>query len=622
MTENRLNQLLPKRSRRDHWLAVTGTMVAIFLTLSWISGRNSIPPLVESDYAYQLMAADRVLDGHGLTALQPVAPGQPWSWSYDWGFLTQWPFGYSLLVAGVRRLLGVSSLAACAWINSAAAAVALVGWFLWLRRCAPPGLCGLLLAMAGAASAVTPAMLINPSTDNLLVAGLPWLLLLGMRRVAWPSAAPPCASEDMPAPNEAGLGHATPDSQVWACQPTRSDLIKADDTHTPDSRVSPAALIFFGVLAGALCWFRYAAIFVPVALATALLVERVGKPAARWRRTLWFGTGVIVPVGLLLITNAVFAPGGDLQQQLNLGYSFTPRLESRWLVQAWMRWTNLGYYDYLPLSHSMLAALPGLLLLAAMAPWEFGHRVRMQLAAPPFRFSLLALVTGMGLIIVSTALFGGKFNYVELDRYYLPLRPLYFTLVAAPLLAGLAPLSDVSLSRARWVKGMTWLGRGTAAMILVIALWWSADQEWMRTLARWREAKRPVTAYGQWSRCFTPNANDLFAWLREAGSPELIVASNFHEFIALETGLPAIPVPPSSTALNEWMERIRIARKVDRIRVFFVLDADNRWRDYWIEKPEEIIQRFDLVPADGVPARIVHWVFEPRPAVMVSTAQP
>ena len=169
------------------WWAVGGAFLVVFAILALLPSRSAIPPLVESDYCYQLIAAERMSAGLGPTSLQPVAPLQPWEWQYDWGFLTQWPVGYPLMVWAVRQTTGVGTIAACQWISVAMCALALVGWFTWVKRAVPRGICGTLLSAVAAACSVSAAMLINPSTDAILVAVLPFTLLgtvLAVERIA------------------------------------------------------------------------------------------------------------------------------------------------------------------------------------------------------------------------------------------------------------------------------------------------------------------------------------------------------------------------------------------------------------------------------------------------------
>ena len=110
------------------WACMSLAILVVALALVLLPGRAQIAPLVESDYCYLLMAADRMFDGLGPTAPLPVAPFQPWSWRADWALLTRWPIGYPILIASVRWLFDLSTIAACRWISLVACAAALVGW--------------------------------------------------------------------------------------------------------------------------------------------------------------------------------------------------------------------------------------------------------------------------------------------------------------------------------------------------------------------------------------------------------------------------------------------------------------------------------------------------------------
>lgn len=538
----------------------------------------AIPPLIESDYAYQLMAADRLHGGQGYTSLQPVAPGQPWNWQYDWGFLSQWPSAYSLLVTVVRFVTATSTVEACSWISVFAVAFAALGWFIWLQAAVPTGLLGKLLALCGALCTVTPAMLVNPSTDALLVAFLPWTMLLALRII-------------QPGP--------------------------ATQTGTANSQGADGwnswCLAWVGLLCGALFWIRYAALFVPAALAAVLLTAPAASLRQRFHRVLVFSVGAAVPVATLLIVNTLHAPFQDVQAQLNLGESVHLRLAPSLFAEAWMRWADLGYYRHIPAAHRILAALPVLVVLAALIPGNRGRTWRRFFAAPSARCSVAVLLAGLALIVAATAVFGEKFRYVGLDRYYLPLRPLYFALVLAPLLSILSPrpAQGEASGGVRLRSWATVCTKGAVAVCLLLALHWTIRQEWQRTLTRWRDARRQVTPYGQFERCFTPGSAELYRWLRARAAPDLIVFSNYHEYVALETGWPAYPIPPDMATLDDWMSRIARARRAETPQVLFVLDDDNRWRDYWIDAPEIIRERFNLAALPDAPPALRHWLFQP-----------
>jgi hypothetical protein len=104
--------------------------------------------------------------------------------------------------------------------------------------------------------------------------------------------------------------------------------------------------------------------------------------------------------------------------------------------------------------------------------------------------------------------------------------------------------------------------------------------------------------------------------LRQQDGPNLIVVSSFHEFITLETKIPALPIPPDPATLNQGVERICRSRGVGAAQVLFVLDPDNKWRDYWIARPAEIVRSFELQPHAGAPSIIAAYLYDypARPA--------
>jgi len=517
------------------WAAVTLGIAVGFVALACLPGRTLIPPLIESDYCYLLIAADRLYEGLGPTAPFPVAPDQPWTWRADWAFLTNWPIGYPLLVCVARVLLGASAIEACRWISVAACAMALTGWFVWLKRCVPAGVAAGLVAAVAAGCSVSTAWLVNPSTDLLLTAALPFVLLFTTE-----------AMRDFT-------------SDAPRCLRTRGT----------------AWLVAAGLTAGGLFWVRYASVFVPLAVAVYLLFE--------WRRhniglahIAAFVVCAAIPIGTLLFVNHAFGPGDALQSQLNLGHTVRFDLSPRLLGQAWWNFTDLGFYDHHPLSHWVYAGWPAVIIVALFAPMT--RRVlRSFVSAPPVILSTIVVVTLLAMLVGTTALFGEKYDYVGLARYYVPIRPLYFLLFVAPLMLG--PRRAV---------------RGVTVVALFVACSWLVQQSWSRPYKTWLRADREATPYGQWSRCFEPGAGDLYRWLTGQNASELIVVSNFHEYIALETGIPALPIPQDPATLDTWVERIQRSRDIGEARVLFVLDPDNRWRDYWIKPPDEIIQMFHL----------------------------
>jgi len=527
--------------RPVRWSLVGGGVVAVSVVLATLPSRTQIPPLIESDYCYLLTAADRLYEGHGLTTPQPVAPLQPWSWQYDWGFLTNWPVGYPLIVWAIRVVFHLTSIEACRWIGVAACAAALVGWFVWIKRALPPGVTGVLLAAVAAASAVPVASLTNPSTDAVLVAALPFVLLLatGARR-----------------------------SSLWT--------------------------VLAGLTAGGLFWIRYASVFVPVAVGLYLLVEAFRR-RVRLRDVGLFGVSAALPIAAILITNRLCGGAASTQAQLNLGPSAGFDFSGNLLARAWWAFTDLGFYDYRPASHWVYALWPVGLGVGAACFRPVRVTVRSFLGTPALSLSTSVVIALLAMLVGATTLFRAKFDYVGLERYYLPIRPLYFLLFVGPVM--LIPRRVV---------------RAGACVALFAAGSWTVQQEWSGAYTRQLRAEHAVTPYGTRSRCFEPGASQLYEWLRQQDGPNLIVVSNFHEFITLETKIPTLPIPPDPATLNQWVERIGASRGVGEARVLFVLDSDNKWRDYWIARPAEIVRSFELQPHAGAPSLVEAYLYDYR----------
>ncbi|MCH9034299.1 MAG: hypothetical protein IID42_07320, partial [Planctomycetes bacterium] len=190
--------------------------------------------------------------------------------------------------------------------------------------------------------------------------------------------------------------------------------------------------------------------------------------------------------------------------------------------------------------------------------------------------------------------------YVALERYYRPVRPLYFVLFAMPVLWFSA--------HSNWITRR--IIRTTACAALLIACFWLVRYEWPRPYQRWLAAEREATPSGYWARCFTPGAANLYGWLKDEASPELIVVSNFHEFVALETGLPTLPIPKDRSTLDDWITRIATARGITAPRVLFVLDPDIKWREYWIPQSNEIVSRFGLEPVQDAAGQFTATVYD------------
>ena len=570
---------VPAPPPRWRWVLL-GTL-AVSLGLALVPHRTEIPPNIESDYCYLLLAADRFHDGKGLTSLAPQAPHQPWEWRYDWGWLTQWPIGYPLLVAGVRRVLGGTTISACLWINLVACALALVGWFAWVRYCVPRGVTGWLLAGVAAGCVVSTGTFIDPTTDILVVALIPLVLLCAVRGLRYASVGQERAAR--PEPRVLARAEAPPAEK------------QAGNSHRSSRSVEPRASAWFaltGLAAGGLFWIRYASLFVPLALGIYFLWQWVRRRVRWWYVAVYTVFG-FVPIIALLGLHRLNSPGSTAQAQLNLGSTITLDLSPRLLQEAWWTFTGMHFYDYLWYSHWLLALWPAGLLLGALCLCPARSSLSRFIRTPGVALSMLLLACLLVMLVGTTAVFGDKYHYTTLERYYFPGRPLYFVLFAAPLL----------LVTRRWMRVLVCVG-------LLVAGYWTVGYEWPRPYRRWLAAHRPVTPYGRWAIALNPGSGELFDWLKSQAEPGLVVTSNWHDHIALETGLPTIPLPPDRATLQQWLERIRVARGVKDIRVLFVLDPDNGYREYFLPEPAEVVQRFDLRHKVEVHAAVSARVFE------------
>jgi len=522
------------------WLAA---VVVVSAALFAVPQRAALAPVVEADNAYIFLAADRMYAGEGPTSIPPRAPLQPWEWRADWVFLTQWPVGYPALICATRWLTGLATVAAAGALSVVGCAVALVAWFAWVRRCLPRGVASKLLALVAAASTFSMDNLVNPASDTILLAATPLVLLLAM----------------------------------WALRvPAGIDIQSPPRT----ARSSALPLVLLGLFAGALVWVRYAAVFVPAAVGIYLVVEWCVLRRLRLRFVVGYAVGAVLPVLALFLLNRAFGPDVSAQQQFNLGKDVSWHLPSGVLSTAWMKFTQQTPYAYRPEAWWLYAwILPAAGLTVPLVLRSARQRLTGLLASPPMVLSAACVIVLLGMLVTASVLFQGKFNYVGLARYYQPVRPLYFVLFLGPLL----------LLPARW-----W--RAALCVPLIMAGVWFVKQDAWHAHTRMLAAQggAEITDYSRWARHFTPGARNLFAWLKTQAGPDLVVFSNFHEEIALETGIPACPVPRNISQLDAWLADIRAQRQQAALRVLFVLNPDNDYRDYYLESPESVVSHFRL----------------------------
>ncbi|MCH8854129.1 MAG: hypothetical protein IID41_15980 [Planctomycetes bacterium] len=408
------------------------------------------------------------------------------------------------------------------------------------------------LAAVGAGCSVSTASLLHPTTDLLVVAALPFILLGAARAI------------------EHSKGSTA----------SRSDPI------------ATRWLMMAGVLAGLLFWVRYASVFVPVAVGVFLFAAYLCRRISLGRIVL-FAACASVPIVTLLIINRVYGTTASLQGQLNLGQTVKLDLSMAQLMTAWWKFMDFGFYDYHWYSHWLFALWPAVAGGVAVCIRPTRRAIGGFLSTPGAALSTAVVIVLLMMLVGATAVFGDKYSFIDLDRYYTPARPLYMLLFVGPLL----------LIPRRMVRVAISVG-------LVIAASWTVQQEWPRPYARWLAANREATPYGAWGHCFSPHAADLYHWLEEQKSDDLIVVSNFHDYVAMETRIPAIPVPLDPTTLDTWIERICQARGITDPHILFVLDPDNHWREYFLSSPAEVVRVFDLHNRADAPAELSAMLFD------------
>lgn len=534
-------------------LASLAAVAVLALGLYLLPGRDRIAPLVGGDNVYIFMAVDRLLAGEGLTSLPPVAPLQPWEFTTEWSALTKWPMGYPLVLGALRVMLGVTTLTASQLLCVLACAVAPVGWFCFLRRSLPTGVPGVFLSVVGAASSVSVAALINPATDTLIVALLPWLLLAVHR----------------------------------------STLSAQGDEALPTTR-SQARWIALGLAAGGMVWLRYGAVFVPCGIALFVAIEALVLRRGGLNRLACFLFGAALPVALLLLMNHATGSSAGALEQLNLGtrigFDFSPGM----LAGAWWKWTELPFYDYKWYSHWFFAlGVPCVPLGLACLSRAYRAELRQFMQKPAYVLGVGTVAALFFVLIASATLFHAKFDFVGLERYYLPIRPLYFLLLVGP----------ISL----WRPVVARVGMVVA---MVVAGAWFVQQEWPRPYSRWLARRTARTPYGRWERAFSPSSAELYDWAGAQDPSESVLLSNFHDQIALETGRYALPLPRTREQHDRWIARVCEIRDLSPPRILFVIDPDYHNRDYYLPSLDEMIRTFDLMPAPGVPSAISSFVYE------------
>jgi hypothetical protein len=314
-----------------------------------------------------------------------------------------------------------------------------------------------------------------------------------------------------------------------------------------------------------------------VGLSVYLLIGKGNSIRRRLKDALTFAGGAALPIVSLLALNAWKTHSGSMQSQLNLGSRMHVAFSWDLVGRAWREFTNFGFYDYHAWIRDCFALWPvGFVIVAALIP-AARRQARKLLSQSGVQISAAMVVMLLAMLIVATGCFGGKFHYIDLDRYYVPIRPLYFLLFIGPLLY--IPRRVV---------------RAAAAFVFLVAMNWTFRQEWTSDYSRARSSDRIATPYGEWSRCFEPGANELFRSLAKFHAPDVFLVSNFSAYVTLETGIPCAPIPRDQAQLTDWLERAQQTRGASDVKPVFVLDQSARWRSHWIPATEDVVSFLGL----------------------------
>ncbi len=466
----------------------------------------------------------------------------------DWAFINHWPVGYPLLLWAVSTLAGISALDAAQVINVCAFAVSFLAWAAWFRRCLPASPAAQLLALTGGLLSLDPMYLWEPATDMILVALTPVALLLTER------------------------------------------ITRSPRTVTSDRR-SGLRFLLLGVAVGALTWIRYTGLYLTIGVGLFLLCLRFTRHRPRWGVPAAFIVGALMPLLLLAAVNGrlghsiIDEPASALGLDFDLGW---PLIWWKHFVQlpflrSWWR-SPMIFATIIPVIAILIMAATGSTRRAARGFFRH-HSVQLSVGAVGGMFALLMLYR----------IFAQSFFVVEAEpRYLMCVRPFYLVLLAGPLLS------------IRW-RSL----RRAVCLALLAGVYWLVQAEWIDA-TRLRVADAPATtAYGRAARCFATGPDELYAWLGRNADANSIVFSNFFDEIALESHVPAQPLPAGVDALRDAVRRISIARGCNNPRLLFVLEPDNQWRHYYLNA-WQAIDTFGLERMNAASAVVRRYVFMPR----------
>ncbi|UCG33866.1 MAG: hypothetical protein JSU68_04360, partial [Phycisphaerales bacterium] len=541
------------------WLRWLVIYVAVGVGFGAASVFVPIPVRVQADNCQILLAVDRLSQGFGPTTIYPKAP------ETDWSFINHWPVGYPLLLWAVKTAAGTTTITAARVVNVAAYALALIAWAVWLRRCLPRSRTADLLAVTAAVMAVSATHFWRPSTDMILVALTPLILL-------------------------------------WV------DDLMCRNAVTAGSTCRPRwwSLALLGLAAGGITWLRYTGLFLTLGLTLYFIACWLRRTGFRFRHLAAFCLGCLVPLVLLAITNATFARS-MIDEPAS---AFGVRFEWSWFATWWRHFAQLPLFtSQWRAPHLYACYFPVAVVLYLVATRGSRRAAADFFRRPAVQLSLCA-VAGMFALMMIYRIFAWSFFVTPAEpRYLMPVRPFY-------LLAFVGPLLVIPWQR---LRQLLWLP-------LAACLVWLVQAEWIDAARTWAAEHHSVTAYGRQAVTFQNDPDGLYTWLRRQNALDLIIFSNFFDDIALETHIAAQPLPEDVNELHDRVVRITRARNISTPRVLFVLNPDNIWRTYYLPV-HEAIQTFGLKRAESQLAAVRRYVFTPydagpRPSAFGSSEVP
>ena len=181
--------------------------------------------------------------------------------------------------------------------------------------------------------------------------------------------------------------------------------------------------LLLGVVAGSVCWVRYAAVFIPVSVGLffvwATVKHRVGL-----RGVFLYAVGSLVPLAVLFVFNHINASGTPVQQQFNLGSRLGLAIDPSVLATVWWMFTDLPMYGHKWYAHwvcAIVVPLGGIAFACVRSDWR--RSTREYVRSEGYVLSALAVVTMLGVLVAVSLLCRSKHTFVDISRYYLPARP-------------------------------------------------------------------------------------------------------------------------------------------------------------------------------------------------------